>query len=387
MAHQITIQWDASPGPISGYNVRRGTALGNESSVPLNLTPIVTTSFTDNTVYPGQIYSYAVTAVFNGVESLVPIQLVSTPVPFGPSPAGLLLGAAASFGVLAGSTVTNVPASATLISGDVGTSPGTSITGFLSPASISGVFHPGDFVSAAAQSAVLAAYTAGNAMPGGVTVGADLGGLTLSPGVYKNASSIAITGTLVLDGQGNPNATWIFQIGSTLTSASSNSAVALIGGAQAANVYWLVGSSATLNTNTSFAGNILAQASITADTNVHINGRLLAMTGAITLDGNDVVLFLNGQLAVHSLNAAFVIGQIIFDGLNYQVVSTSGTTGGALPVWATGLNAQTMDGSVVWTEFTPPLGQTVLLNLPPSLPNTPPAPPASPTGLVISSET
>jgi hypothetical protein len=386
MAHQITISWTASPGPISGYNVRRGTAVGNESSTPLNNAPLLTTSFTDNTVYPGQIYSYAVTAVYNGVESLAPIQVVSSPVPFGPSPAGLLLGAASSFGVLAGSTVTNVPGSSTLISGDVGTSPGTSITGFASPTSISGVFHPGDFVSAAAQGASLAAYTFGNALVGGVTVGADLGALTLSPGVYKNVSSVAITGTLVLDGGGNPNATWIFQIGTTLTTSSSNSTIALIGGAQASNVYWLVGSSATLNTNTSFAGNIIAQASITADTGVHINGRLFALIGAVTLDGNDVVLFLNGQLSIHALSTPFQIGQIIFDGTNYQVVSTAGTSGSALPTWATGLNAQTTDGSVAWTEFTPPLGQIVLMTLPPSLPNTPPAPPASPTSLTVSSE-
>ena len=291
MAHQITISWDASPPPVSGYNIRRGTAHGNEGSVPINAVPVAGTSFTDNAVYPGQVYSYAVSAVFNGVESLESIDIVTAPVPFPPAPAGLNLGSAASFAILGGSTVTNVSGTGTLASGDVGVSPGTSITGFGAPAAISGVFHPGDFVSAAAQTALAQAFAAGMAAPGGVTLLGDIGGERLPPGVYVASSSLGITGALVLDASGDPNAVWIFQIGSTLTTATGNSSVVLVGGAEAANVYWLVGSSATLGSNTSFAGNILASSSITTVSGASVNGRLLAHTGAVTLDDNEIIIF------------------------------------------------------------------------------------------------
>lgn len=291
MAHQITISWDPSPGPISGYNIRRGTALGNEGSVPLNAVPVVATSYTDNAVYPGQVYSYIVNAVYNGVESAGSIDIVTAPVPFPASPLVLDLAAASSFAILAGSTVTNVSGTGTLASGDVGVSPGTSITGFGPPAAISGVFHAGDFVSAAAQSALAAAFSAGMALPGATTVLGDIGGENLPPGVYSASSSLAITGSLILDGGSDPNAVWIFKVGSTLTTASGNSTVVLVGGAAAANVFWLVGSSATLGSNTAFAGNILAQVSITAVTGACVNGRLLAHTGAVTLDDDKIMIF------------------------------------------------------------------------------------------------
>jgi len=386
MAHQITIQWVASPPPVSGYNVRRGTAVGNESPVPLNLVPIVGTSYTDNTVYPGQIYSYEVTAVLNGVESAESLGVLSVPVPFDPSPTLLNFDGAASFAVLAGSTVTNVPGSPTVVSGDVGVSPGSSITGFGSPASIAGVFHPGDFVSAAAQASVLAAFAVGMAVPDGYAMLGDIGGMVLLPGVYTSGSSVGITGPLVLDAKGDPNAVWIFQIGSTLTTAASNSAVVLMGGAQADNVFWLVGSSATLNVGTSFAGNLLAQVSITVGAGVNINGRLIAMTGAVTLNDDAVVLFVTGSLAIWGAVQPFDVGQIIFDGANYQEVTVAGFSGASHPVWATGPAATTQDGSVVWTVISA-VGDVVILNgLPPSGPNNPPAPPTAPTGLFISSE-
>ena len=389
MVNQIVISWNASPGPISGYNVRRGTAPGNEGAAPINAVPVVGTTFTDNSVYPGVPYSYEVTAVFNGVESTESIAIFTPPVPFGPTPASLdtYLDGAASFGVLAASTVTNVPGTATMISGDVGVSPGTSITGFVSPASISGVFHARDFVSASAQSSVLAGFNAGMALAG-TTVGADLGGLTLAPGIYKNASSIAITGGLVLDGGGNPNAVWIFQVGSTLTTAVTNSNIILVGGAQANNVFWLVGSSATLNTGTSFVGNILASSSITVDAGVSINGRLFAMTGAVTLNDDSVILFANSSLSVYASSHLFGLGDIIFDCVSqtYQQVIVAGTSGATPPTFLVPAGSVVHDGTVTWMSLDPPI-ITIISNLPPSPPNVPPPPPAAPTGLTLVSET
>ena len=117
--------------------------------------------------------------------------------------------------------------------------------------------------------------------------GQDLGGMTLGPGVYCFNTSAAVTGTLTLDGQGNPNAVFVFQMGSTLTTATG-AAVNLIGAAQATNVYWQVGSSATLGTNSTVAGNIVALASITMTTGATLHGRALARTGAVTMDTNNV---------------------------------------------------------------------------------------------------
>jgi hypothetical protein len=211
-----------------------------------------------------------------------------------PPPAGAIpLGAACSFGILAGSTVTNVPGTATSVSGDVGVWSGTAITGFGSPASITGTFHAGDSIAMTAQGDLTTAYNNAAGAAGGAVLTADIGGLTLPPGVYKTTSaqpSLGITGNLKLDGKGDPNAVWIFQIVSTLTTAAGNSKVILINSANSHNVFWQVGSSATLGTNTIFAGTIMAQASITITTGATLNGRALARTGAVTLDTNTVVV-------------------------------------------------------------------------------------------------
>jgi hypothetical protein len=291
MTHSITIDWAASPPPVSGYNVYRGSALGNEGPVALNApTPIVATTYTDNTVVAGQTYSYQVYAVLNGVQSPTGIQVLSTPVPFAASPASLTPAnpnALNSFSVLGATTVTNTVTASTT-SGDVGVSPGTAITNFGAPASVGGVLHSNDYVAAAAQASALAVYTAGQALPGATTIGADIGGTTLFPGLYNNASSLAVTGTLVLDAQGNPNAVWIFQIGSTLTTASTNSNIQLMGGANAGNVFWLVGSSATLGTYTNFKGHLIANVSVTINTGAKAVGTFVALTGAVTLDNNEI---------------------------------------------------------------------------------------------------
>src|SRR5580765_1984426 len=187
-AHQITVEWDPSPAPISGYNLYRGTTSDNESNVPLNKVLIRGTSFIDDTVAAGQTYFYEVTAVLNGVESADSVEIRSVPVPFDPTPSAIHLGVAGSFGVLAGTAVTNT--GPTSVVGDVGVSPGTSITGFGSPAVITGSFHSNDFVAQLAQRDLVSAYAEAVASlnPGGMpatTLSGDIGGQTLHSGVYK----------------------------------------------------------------------------------------------------------------------------------------------------------------------------------------------------------
>ncbi len=189
------------------------------------------------------------------------------------------LGTAGDFAVLAGSTVTNTGPST--INGDLGLHPGTAVTGF--PAgTVNGATHTADAAALQAKSDLTAAYddAAGRTPP--VPAPADLGGTTLTPGVYRSGSSLALTGELALDAQGDPSAVFVFQAGSTLTTASA-SRVRLVNGAQACNVFWLLGSSATLGTSTVFAGNILALTSISINDGVTLNGRALARNGAVTL--------------------------------------------------------------------------------------------------------
>jgi Ice-binding-like/IPTL-CTERM motif len=199
------------------------------------------------------------------------------------------LGQAGGFAVLGASAVTNT--GPTVVTGDLGIWPNTasSITGF-PPGTVIGATHSGDAVAQQAQTDVTTAYNnlAGQACsPGNVLTGIDLGGLTLTPGVYCFSTSAQLTGTLTLDAQGNSAAVFVFQIGSTLTTASA-SRVLVINGGSSCNVFWQIGSSATLGTTTAFAGNILALASITLNTGVVAPGRVLARTGAVTLDSNGV---------------------------------------------------------------------------------------------------
>ena len=198
------------------------------------------------------------------------------------------LDAAAPFAVLAGAGITI--AGATTITGDIGTFPTTSITGFENVL-LNGVNHAGDAVTQAAKTHLLAAYgdAAGRLATTTYAPIFDLGGLTLQAGVYRDPSSFGLTGTLTLDALGDANAVWIFQAGSTLITAS-NSVVNLIGGAQASRVFWQVGSSATLGTGTDFAGSILALESITMTTGAMIDGGLYAVNGAVTLDNNSIAV-------------------------------------------------------------------------------------------------
>ena len=198
------------------------------------------------------------------------------------------LGAATNFVILAGSTITST--GATALTGDLGVSPGTAVTGF-PPATFSGAMHAGNPTSAAAIADLTIAYNdAAGRSVAPTTLAGNLGGMTLAPGLYKSTSSLEISsGDLTLDALGNANAVFIFQIASTLTTTSGR-AVILTGGAKASNIFWQVGSSATLGTTSDFKGTIMADQSITLNTGAMLNGRALARIGAVTLDGNAAVL-------------------------------------------------------------------------------------------------
>ena len=191
------------------------------------------------------------------------------------------------FAVLGATTVTN--AGSSVVTGNLGLSPGTAITGF-PPGILTGVRHAADAEALQAQTDTTAAYInlAGQTCTSDLT-GQDLGGKTLGPGVYCFSSSAQLTGALTLDAGGDARAVWVFKIGSTLTTAS-NSSVLLKNGAQACNVFWQIGSSATLGTGTAFAGNILALESITLTTGAKVSGRVLARNGAVTMDTNTVTI-------------------------------------------------------------------------------------------------
>lgn len=192
------------------------------------------------------------------------------------------LGTADGFAILAGSGITNT--GTTTITGDIGSFSTVSITG--SPTVI-GTNHAGDEITQGAKTDLATAFGNANQTCTQNLTGQDLGGLVLTPGVYCFDSSAQLTGTLTLNGQGNPNAIFVFKMGSTLTTAS-NSIVTLTNSAQACNVFWRVGSSATLGTDTNLKGNILALTSITLTTGVNVGGRVLAQNGAVTLDTNTI---------------------------------------------------------------------------------------------------
>jgi hypothetical protein len=220
----------------------------------------------------------AATAVLIGVAGAPAAKADPAPVP---------LGTAASYAVLAGSTVTST--GATTITGNLGLSPGTSVTGF-PPGQVTGSIDAADTAALQAQNDLTAAYNAAAASPVTATIPAELGGTTETPGVYASpAGTFAITGTLTLDAQGDPNAIFIFQAASTLITASASNVV-LVNGAQASNVYWVAGSSATLGTYSILRGNVLAQASITVTTGATLDGRALARTAAVTLDTDTITL-------------------------------------------------------------------------------------------------
>ncbi len=194
------------------------------------------------------------------------------------------LGTLDSFSVLGHSAVTNT--GPTVLNGDLGLSPGSAIIGF-PPGTVNGAVHANDAVAAKGQDDLTTAYNDAAGRSTTALVSADLAGLTLSGGVYTASSSMGLTGDLTLDGQGDANAVFIFQAGTTLNTASG-SRVLLINGAQSCNVFWQVGSSATIGTSTTFVGNIFANQAIALQTNATLDGRALARNAAVTLDSNTV---------------------------------------------------------------------------------------------------
>ncbi len=264
--------------------------------------------------------------------------------------APISLGTAASYGVLAASTVTNT--GPTKISGDLGLSPGTAITGF-PPGQVTGTMNAANSAALRAQNDLTAAYNAAASAPATASIPTELGGTTVTPGVYNSpAGTFGITGTLTLDAQGDPNAVFIFQAASTLITASASN-VALVNGAQASNVYWVVGSSATLGTYSIIQGNVMAQASITVTTGVTVDGRALARAAAVTLDSDTITVPASVQAPTStttslatSANPAPAAQPVTF------TAAVTASTGAAIP---TGLVAFT-DGSALLGVVT--LGST-----------------------------
>lgn len=272
-----------------------------------------------------------------------------------PAAAQISLGTAQNFGVLGGSTVTNT--GATTVNGQVGVSPGTAVTGFAPSGPgviVGGTIHSNDAVAVQAQNDLTTAYNNIAATPCTVDLtGQNLGGLTLTPGVYCFDTSAQLTGALTLNALGNPNALFLFKIGSTLTTASASTVTVINGGSACNRVFWQVGSSATIGTGTSFGGDILALTSITITTGANTSGRLLARNGAVTLDTNNVNTCGVILCGVITVNPATLPNGTVGAAYN-QVVSATGGTGsytfsvssGALP---TGLILNPATGAITGT--------------------------------------
>jgi hypothetical protein len=223
-----------------------------------------------------------------GIAACFAFTALLVAIPIAANAAPVNLATAQPFVVLGGAGVTNTGPS--VLNGDLGVTPGTSLSGFGAPAVVNGATHANDAVAAQAQADLTTAYNvaAGQPIaPGNELTGVDLGGLTLSPGAYGYSTSAQLTGQLTLDAHGDPNAQFVFVIGSTLTTASASSVV-LTNGASPCNVFWKIGSSATFGSGTAFEGNVMALTSISLNSGVTVLGRALARNGEVTLI-NDVL--------------------------------------------------------------------------------------------------
>ncbi|MEV7683736.1 ice-binding family protein [Streptomyces sp. NPDC088341] len=305
----VTVPAAVSAGPVGVTVTTRGGVAGGVTYTYLDA-PSVTGVTLDSgpvdggdlVVITGTAFSYATGVTFDGtpapsfrVASDTEIDAVVPAGALGPADVSVTtLGGTTTatdaytylglFAVLGGASVSNTGLSN--VTGDLGVSPGASITGF-PPGQVSGSIHNSDTAAAAGHADLITTYNDAVGRIPDAGISGDLGGLTLVPGVYNATSSIGLTGTLTLDAQGDRNAVWVFQIGSPLTTATASN-VLLVNGATARNIIWQVGSSATLGTDSDFAGRVLAQISITVNSGVTVNGQVLAIDGSVTLDTNTI---------------------------------------------------------------------------------------------------
>ena len=286
---KITITFSEAMNPAtintSTFSLRRGTTnvAGAVTYTGTTATFTPTANLLPNTVYTARVSKTVKNLAGVPLAQNVQWSFTTGALPAGQTPVNLRT--AGNFAVLAASTVTNT--GLTKVTGDLGVSPGTAVTGF-GPGVVNGTIHAGDPVAAQAQLDLTTAYNdaAGRVSP--MLIAGNLGGLTLIPGLYKSSSSLEVSsGDLTLDGRGDANAVFIFQIASTLNMTTGRK-IFLIGGAQAKNVFWQVGSSATFGTTAVIIGNVMAAQSISLATGAKLNGRALARIAAVTLDTNVV---------------------------------------------------------------------------------------------------
>jgi hypothetical protein len=276
----------------------------------------------------------------------------------GPTAVGL--GTARTFAVLAGSGITNTGPS--VMNGDIGSYPTTTITGF-PPGIVNGTNHAGDAVTQGAKTDLTTAYNDAAGKTPATTIPTELGGTTLTGGTYSSAAgTFGITGNVTLNGGGDPTSVWVFQMASTLTTATGSS-VTLIGGAQSCNVFWQVGSSATLGGSTTFRGSILALTSVTLVTSATVDGRVLARNGAVTLDTNTITVPTCAAAATPTPTPATTATATAT-----AVPSTTPTGAPTAPPSATPTAAPTVVPSAAPTAG--PTATPLVTNVPASLPST-----------------
>jgi hypothetical protein len=280
----VVLGWEASDPEQSGLHY--DLYLGTSSDPPLVASYLTAPSYSPQSLAGRTLYYWKVVAFdSDNLSTAGPVWTFTTGAC---SQASVVLRSAGVLAVLAGSTVTST--GATSVTGDLGVSPGTAVTGF-PPGNLVGAQHAGDPAGAQALGDLTTAYNdaAGRTLCP-MTVAGNLGGQTLVPGLYKSTSSLEVTsGDLTLDAQGDADAVFIFQIASTLTTTSGRRVI-LSGGAKATNVFWQVGSSATLGTGSVFQGTIMADQAITMGTGATLSGRVLARIAGISLDGNTIVM-------------------------------------------------------------------------------------------------
>jgi subtilisin family serine protease len=291
--------WSSYGHTVDGFAKPELSAPGRYLVMPVPAASTIATALPDRVVAPGYMWmsgtSFAAPVVSGAAAQLLArhpgwtpdevkgaLMLTARPLQQAQAPP-VRIGTTAGYAVLAGSTITST--GPTKVSGNLGLSPGSSVTGFPPGLMSGGVQDVADPAAVQAKSDLITAYDdAAEQTPATPLAASILGGLTLTPGVYSGGA-LDLTGTLTLDAQGDPGAVFIFQAASTLITASA-SQVKLVNGASPCNVFWKVGSSATLGTTTSFQGTIFALTSITLNTGATVVGRMLARNGAVTLDSN-----------------------------------------------------------------------------------------------------